>query len=126
MCPAHLCKPGSQLLGVRQPDGKIAILPQTLPINENFIQKTKQHPVAPERRFRFTNICIVGGCRQWNGQGCNVAEKVVNYLGLVPKNEELPACSIRNHCRWFVQKGSEACMICSYVLTEITEEGLLQ
>lgn len=124
MYPAHRCVPGSQLLGVRQNDGTIAILPQTLPIDGQFIQKAKQHPISPERRFRFTNKCIEGGCKQWNGKGCNVAERVVQYIDSIAVNEKLPACSIRNNCRWHLQKGEEACMACSFVITEITEDEL--
>jgi hypothetical protein len=37
LCPAHRCKPGSKLLGVRQSDGMIAILPQPLLIDEAFV-----------------------------------------------------------------------------------------
>lgn len=124
MCPAHRCQPGSQLLGVRQNNGTIAILPQTLPIDEDFIRKTKQHSIAPERRFRFTNKCIEGGCKQWNGKGCNVAEKVVQYLEVLSIAEISPACSIRNTCRWYMQKGGDACMVCSLILTEVTLDEL--
>jgi hypothetical protein len=125
MCPAHRCKPGSKLLGVRQNDGTIAILPQALPIDESFIEKVKQHPIAPERRFRFTNKCIEGGCKQWNGTGCKVAEEVVQYLEAIPAASRLPACPIRSSCRWYVQKGLDGCKICSYVQTEVTEKEIV-
>lgn len=124
MCPSHRCKLGSSLLGIRQGNGTIAILPQALSIDEDFIDKVKQHPIPPEQRFRFTNKCIDKGCRQWNGKGCDVVERVVSFLNIIPQNKELPKCSIRNKCRWFVQKGLDACKICPYVLTEITEEEI--
>jgi len=122
LCPGHRCVPGSRLLGVRQDDGTIAILPQTLPIDDAFIEKAKQHPIAPERRFRFTNKCIEGGCKQWNGKGCNVAERVMPHLENRLEHEQLPSCGIRSSCRWYIQKGDVACMICSFVSTEITKE----
>lgn len=126
MCPAHLCKPGSKLLGVRQNDGTTIILPNTLPIDDAFIEKVKQHPITPERRFRFTNKCIEGGCEQWNGKGCNVADKVVQYLEIIEESVNLPYCSIRTSCRWHAQKGDNACKICPYILTEITEEEIVR
>ena len=125
-CPSNRCKPGSKLLGVRQQDGKVAMLPEPLAIDDAFIEKVKAHPVAPEQRFRFANKCIEGGCSQWNGKGCGVIEQVVQYLEHLPANEVLPACSIRVKCRWFAQRGVEACRICPYVVTEITEEELEQ
>ena len=124
MCPSHRCKPGSQLLAVRQEDGTVALLPQPLPVDEDFVAKTKQHEIPAEQRFRFTNKCIEGGCQQWNGKGCGVVERMVQYLDQVPVSDVLPACSIRPRCRWFSQKGADACKICPYVLTEITEEEL--
>ncbi len=124
MCPSHRCAPGAQLLGVRQNNGTIAILPQTLPIDDDFIQKVEQHPIPPERRFRFTNKCVENGCQQWNGKGCSVAERAVQHLNAIPVNEKLPACSIRSNCRWFLQTGADACKVCTYVLTEIVKEEL--
>lgn len=122
MCPSHRCKPGSQLLGVRQDDGTIAILPQALPVDEAFVAKVSQHEIPPEQRFRFTNKCIEGSCQQWNGKGCGVVERMVQFLDQVEVVDELPVCSIRPKCRWFSQRGKNACDMCPYVLTEITEK----
>lgn len=124
LCPSHRCKPGSHLLGVRQDNGTIAILPQPLKIDEDFINNARQSLIPPEQRFRFTNKCIDKGCKQWNGKGCEVAERVIGFLNTIPENSGLPECSIRNSCRWFLQKGTEACKICPYVLTEITDEEM--
>jgi hypothetical protein len=125
MCPSHRCKSGSQLLGVRQENGVVAILPQTIAIDDDFIKAAGQNEVPAEQRFRFTNKCIESGCKQWNGRGCNVAERVVEFLHKIPIAETLVSCSIRNSCRWYMQKGSDACKICPYVLTEITEGEFL-
>ena len=122
LCPSHRCKPGSQLLGVRQDDGTVAILPQPLPVTQAFIETVSQHEVPPEQRFRFTNKCVESGCGQWSEKGCGVVERMLDYLNQVPTLDALPACAIRNSCRWFSQRGADACMLCSYVITEITEE----
>ena len=121
LCPSNQCKPGSRLLGVRQDDGTVSILPEPLPIDESFIQAVKANPLTPKQRFRFTNKCIESGCNQWNGKGCGVIEQVIQYLDHVPGIKELPKCSIRPRCRWFLQKGADACSICTYIVTEITE-----
>lgn len=120
-CPSNRCKPGSQLLGVRQDDGTVSILPEALPIDESFIETVKENAEAPEQRFRFTNKCVESGCSQWNGKGCGVIEQVIQYLEHIPQKETLPKCSIRPKCRWFIQKGADACRICPYIITEITE-----
>lgn len=125
MCPSNRCKPGSKLLGVRQNNGVVSILPEALSIDQEFIDKVKEHPRPPEQRFRFTNKCIESGCNQWTDKGCGVIEEVIQYLDQIPSNEELPKCSIRFRCRWFLQKGANACKVCPYILTEITEQELL-
>lgn len=125
MCPSNRCKPGSKLLGVRQDNGIVSILPEALPIDQTFIDKVKGHKRPPEQRFRFTNKCIENGCNQWSGKGCGVIDQVIQYLDKIPSTEELPKCSIRVQCRWFLQKGSDACKVCPYILTEITEKEIL-
>ena len=122
LCPSHRCKPGSQLLGVRQDDGTVAILPQPLPVTEEFIKTVSSHEVPPEQRFRFTNKCVESGCGQWTAKGCGVVERMVDYLDKIKPMDALPACAIRPACRWFSQRGADACALCSYMITEITEE----
>lgn len=124
MCPSYRCKPGSGLLGIRQENGRIAILPQILQIDEKFLVKAKENLIPPEQRFRFSNKCIEKGCKQWNGQGCDVVERVAQFLNIIPEEEGIPKCSIRGTCRWHLQKGEDACKICPYVLTEITGEEM--
>ena len=114
------------LIGVRGEDGTIAILPQPLPIDESFVAAANAHPVPPEQRFRFTNKCIEGACGQWTGNSCGVAERVVNFLDQIPADAALPACGIRVRCRWFAERGADACKMCPYILTEITEKEVLE
>lgn len=120
-CPSNKCKPGSKLLGVRQEDGTVSILPEPLPIDDNFISTVRNDPTEPEQKFRFTNKCVESGCAQWNGKGCGVIDQVIQYLEHIPQNSSLPRCAIRPSCRWFLQRGADACKICPYIITEITE-----
>ncbi len=122
LCPSGRAKEGALLLGVRQADGKVAILPEALPISDQFLAHAKQVHEIPEQMFRFTHKCIEGGCKQWNGKGCSVADRAVDMMDSLSlaKNVDFP-CSIRQDCRWFMQKGMDACRICPYIITEITE-----
>lgn len=122
MCPSSKAKNGAELLGVRQDDGTIAILPQTLPVDQDFVAVASSDGVHPEQKFRFTNKCIESGCRQWNGTGCGVADQVVQFMNSLPIAEELDDCPIRPSCRWYLQKGPDACKVCPFIISEITEE----
>jgi hypothetical protein len=121
MCPANRCKPGSLLLGARSKNGTITIFPEALAINNEFIEIVKKNPEPPEERFRFTNKCIESGCKQWKNGGCGVVDRVVQFLDSVDEIDPNFPCSIRSNCRWFLQKQYDACKICPYVATEITE-----
>jgi len=123
-CPSSDCKPGARLLGVRQDDGTIALLPEPLSIDEAFFEKVAAHPVAPERRFRFTNKCVKSGCGQWNGKGCGVIENVVKLFAESHPQAPLPHCAIRKTCRWYHQEGNDACRVCTFVVTDVLEEDI--
>lgn len=124
-CPSNKCKTGSKLLGIRQENGTIAILPQPLHINEQFIESVSANAMAPEQRFRFVNKCVEKGCSQWDGKGCGVINRVVSHLNDLPSISEIPKCGIRDRCRWFSQHSFNACKVCRFVITEITEEQIL-
>jgi hypothetical protein len=121
LCPSSKCKTGSEILGVRQDDGTVAILPQTLPVDAGFIERVGEDDISAEQKFRFTNKCIEGGCSQWTGKSCGVIERVLEYMEQLPVKDNLPACAIRKNCRWFRQSGAEACKVCVFVITEVTE-----
>ena len=120
LCPSSRCKPGAQLLGLRLENGKMGILPQTLPIDQQFIENTRAGSI-PEERFRFVNKCVENGCKQWTGKRCGIADTIIQHLDEIVEETVLPACEIRPRCRWFMQLGENACRICPYVITEITE-----
>jgi hypothetical protein len=80
LCPSSRAKPGSELIGVRQDDGTIAILPQPLPVDESFLHIAAGHALAPEQRFRFTNKCVESGCSQWTGSRCGVIDQALTMM----------------------------------------------
>jgi hypothetical protein len=151
LCPSSRAKPGSELIGVRQDDGTVAILPQPLPVDEVFLRIAAEHALAPEQRFRFTNKCVESGCSQWTGSRCGVIDQALTMMenavgkNVTPKREavatmqaveemgtrknavsempaeSLPACGIRPTCRWYHQSGAAACAACTIVITRTTE-----
>ena len=124
LCPSAQCKVAARLLGIRQEDGSVAILPEPLLVDDAFIAKVNEGP-SPLRRFRFTNRCIESGCAQWTGGGCSVASLVTKYANTVPLDFELPTCAIRPQCRWWLQSGADACKVCTLVITEVVEEEVV-
>ena len=123
LCPSSRCKPGAELIGVRQDDGTVAILPQPLPVDQDFVDIVSQNVLAPEQRFRFSNKCVEGGCSQWTGSRCGVVDQALTMLESVAAG--LPECSIRPSCRWFQQSGKDACTVCPYIITHATEKDLI-
>ena len=121
MCPSSQAKEGAQLLGVRQEDGTVAILPQPLPVGKTFIETANRTSPA-EQKFRFTNKCVEGGCQQWNGKGCGIADRLVEHLDKLTVSVRLPPCGIRSSCRWHQQSGPDACRVCPYVITQLSKE----
>jgi hypothetical protein len=47
---------------------------------------------------------------------CRLAQKIVEKLDAV--SDMLPACQIRQNCRWWQQEGKAACQRCPQVVTD--------
>lgn len=125
MCPSHRCKPGAQLLGIRQSDDEVVILPQPLLIDQRFVDHLTEQGVVPEEVYRFTNKCAEHGCNKWTGEACGVIEEVIKKMeGLAETavHSDLRPCSIRANCRWYRQRNADACRVCTYVITQSIEE----
>jgi hypothetical protein len=122
LCPSARAKEGARLIGIRQDDGTISILPTALSVDADFLENTRLLEEPPEQRFRFANKCVETGCVQWTGKSCGVADEMVRHLNRVAPDPTLRACAIRPQCRWHHQSGAEACQMCTYVITQITEQ----
>lgn len=126
-CPSGRCKPGATLLGVVESDGHVAFFNSLITIDEEFFFDA-QRERTPEKKFRFSNTCIQGACKQWDENKCGIIEQVFNYLepeGIKPEQLdafELPHCPIRSECRWFNQRGKSACYVCPLVITDLTSQ----
>jgi len=73
----------------------------------------------PERRFRFAGACVEAACPQWDGCGCSIADKAAEAgAERSPAQRRLPNCSIRPSCRWFHQRGADACAVCPLIVAD--------
>jgi len=121
--PSARCQDGAILLGIVLADGSVAFAQDRIAVDEAFVRNaTTEGSRSPESRFRFSNPCAKGGCHQWTGSRCGVIDSVVEETReqhYQPRADApLPDCSIRSDCRWFVQRGGEACAVCDLVVTE--------
>ncbi|CAN7448072.1 hypothetical protein [Mesorhizobium sp. LjNodule214] len=118
-CPSARAEPGALLIGVVGADGIVQPIPTRLEIDADFVEQASKSGV-PEARFRFGGRCVEGKCKQWTGNSCGVIEKVLT--GMTDQNiqpaENLPRCVIRGTCRWYSQRGADACRACVYVVTD--------
>ena len=121
LCPSYSCQPGAILLGIVMRDGRVAFSSDQLIINEEFVQIAHEGR-TPEKRFRFGGQCVQNGCRQWTGERCGVIDKITETANINVESAALPECSIRSECRWFYQRGAEACAVCPEIVTDSREE----
>jgi hypothetical protein len=117
-CPSARAEPGNLLYG-RVADGRIERLGTPLVLDDGFVAAVSANG-SPERRFRFAGKCHEGACAQWTGTGCGVIERVLAEQG-PPAGGPLPHCFLRASCRWYAQRGGEACVACSLVVTDQRE-----
>ncbi|MDT4329038.1 nitrogen fixation protein [Methylomonas sp. MED-D] len=109
---------GSQVIGVmtgsaEQPE--LAYLKEALPVTDEILEMAG--PVTPGEVFRFSAPCACSGCGHYRSEQskCGLVEKVVRWTPTVV--EQLPTCSIRSSCRWWLQEGRDACLHCPQVVT---------
>jgi len=113
LCPSYRCVAGAQLIGIVQTNGKVSFLGTPLGVDREF-RRQAEVGRPPEVRMRFAGTCAQGGCAQWTGASCGIADRI-------PASEnastaELPTCGIRPRCRWFQQRGPAACAVCPYIV----------
>jgi hypothetical protein len=116
ICPSSRCEEGAVVLGFLDAKGVVGYISPALPVNAEFAEHACRDG-SLERRFRFAAACQEKGCQNWIEGRCGVIEDALlvagNIQGLGERTESnLPRCSIRRSCRWFAQRGSDACRIC--------------
>ncbi len=115
-CPSARAEPGNLLYG-RVVNGQVERLGTPLAVSQQFVDSIAANG-PPEQRFRFAGACQEGRCAQWTGTGCGVIERVLAETGREEAVATLPRCFLRASCRWFSQRGGEACAACNLVVTD--------
>ena len=116
-CPSAPAAAGARLIGIVQPDGRIANLPTALTVDEDFIERAKPHGPL-ESRFRFTAPCQKAGCTHWTGHACGLVGAIIRGAAHDNPPSRPPPCAIRAICRWWDQEGPVACAACTLVVTD--------
>lgn len=116
-CPSAAPREGAVLLGIVKRNGEVGLLGEHMEVDNHFLQTAREGREL-EQRFRFASPCITSGCANWSGGHCMVPD-IARKLALVQAAEtgELPACSIRSSCRWYMQEGARACRLCPKIIT---------
>lgn len=120
LCPSAPAEPGASLFGVVDAKGRVVHLITPLAVDDNFVEAARRTG-APERRFRFSSPCQEGRCGHWAGHQCGLIGQLhsaATDMGLATDEERLPPCAIRAQCRWWLQRGRQACGVCSVVVTD--------
>jgi hypothetical protein len=117
LCPSARMREGATLVGIVMGDGTVAFAKDRLVVTPEFARNASLG-VSPEKRFRFADACMKGGCRQWLGGRCSVIDEMSATVASGDRPKTLPDCSIREQCRWHRQSGPDACSVCSFVVTD--------
>jgi hypothetical protein len=124
LCPSATAAPGALLIGVVDEKGRVSNVVTPLTIDEAFVEVATLHgPLG--KRFRFSAPCQEGRCGHWQASRCTLIGKLHSAAvdageaknsgaGLIP-------CAIRSQCRWWQQRGREACSVCPVVVTDQQE-----
>jgi hypothetical protein len=118
-CPSGRCREGALLVGIVGTDGRLGYITPAMPIDADFVARARLGR-TPESRFRFGEPCVRDRCAQWAVDRCGlITELLATPKGIAAtsvKHRPLPACGIRNSCRWFRDRGADACAICPLVV----------
>lgn len=115
-CPsAQPQMPGALVHGVVDAaSGKILYLDVPSATTPELLASTA--PLLPTQVLRFTAECQEGSCAHFVGSECSLVDRLVQILPA--STAELPRCAIRSHCRWFLQRGKQACLRCCDIVTD--------
>jgi hypothetical protein len=117
LCPSGRCAVGSRLIGIVGADGRLGYVTPPLDVDANFVELSKRGR-DPESRFRFTEPCLGQACEHWVDHECGLIGRMCASVANVsdPEDSDLPRCGIRSQCRWFSQRGRQACAVCPLVV----------
>ena len=116
LCPSYFAKSGANLFGIKDANGEVQYLKQTVEIDSTFVEETQKGSQA-EGRFRFSGKCIEKGCAQWESESksCGLAQKLIHTFQKTVEGKVIPDCPIRAECRWYAQEQALACVNCNEI-----------
>jgi hypothetical protein len=109
---------GARIFGIvsgTADEPRVAYLKESAVVEPSALERLG--PVDPTRVFRFAATCEESQCVHFNGSRCTLAERIVAKLA--PVVDALPPCLIRPTCRWYAERGAEACLRCPQVVTQV-------
>ena len=108
------------LLGVVTGPGAVAYLNPHVAASEELLAGIRRRGLSPDNRFRFACACAEHRCVQWKGEGgtgrCGLVDEAVETIPAPSEAMRLPRCGIRATCRWFAQRGRNACAVCPTII----------
>lgn len=118
-CPSGRCREGSVLLGVVTRNGRLGYVSTPLIVDTEFVIRARAGP-TPESWFRFAEPCVEDRCDHWSDGACGLIGQLLSTpaggaVTAAPVGM-LPRCTIRRTCRWYAQRGGQACAICPHVV----------
>jgi hypothetical protein len=116
-CPSAPAAEEAILLGIANPDGLLAFVTPPHKVDRELLRRLGPDS---EARFRFAQPCVETGCKNWTGNNCGLIAGLTSGQDASPRRDDLPACSIRSHCRWFDERGPDACAVCPRVRFPVT------
>jgi hypothetical protein len=101
----------------------VGFLEKVVPVTPELLELAK--PLRPTEVFRFAAPCEGEKCSHWGGTECTLVNRIVQILPVV---SSMPPCRVRSECRWFSQRGRDACARCPQVVTqnEHPSDGMLR
>lgn len=93
---------------------QLGFLDQVAPVSPELLELAS--PLRPTQVFRFAAACQGEHCGHWDGAACTLVDRIIELLPAASLT--LPPCRIRSECRWFAQRGRQACLRCPQVVTQ--------
>ncbi len=114
-CPSGAAdRPESVVLGVRSgADGGVSYLDEPLPAAE--VMSMVPEGIEPRRILRFASHCEAT-CANRVGSECGLINRI-SAVPAPPHAAAVPRCHLRTKCKWWQQKGVDACHRCPAVST---------
>ncbi len=114
-CPSGSAnRPESVVLGVRSgEDGGVSYLAEPVPASE--VMGLVPEGIEPRRILRFASHCE-SACANRVGTECGLINRIA-AVPAPPHAAAVPRCHLRTQCKWWQQKGVDACHRCPAVST---------